>query len=181
MTLRIERDLMVESDYGQFYLRDVAFAWPEVDERRLAAGDYSQVPEVQALGDASTSGRFVGVFQNGFVDVLTPGQHNFHLPLRVELHDAEPAADHDAWDHVVDLDFDLPSGVLCIEASGGGLPQQTVLEAGRFRARIGGRGFTVRGGAPAGGNDTWRLQLWPRTTDSEPALRRKWPGWDGYR
>lgn len=53
--------------------------------------------------------------------------------------------------------------------------------AGRYRARISGRGFTEVGHAGAEGDDSYRMRLWPRSRREDPALRKRWPGWDKYR
>ena len=46
------------------------------------------------------------------IAVSTPVQFNYDAPLRVEAWDAEPPADTDNWDHVVDIDLDAPTGHL---------------------------------------------------------------------
>ena len=175
MGLVLAQDLTVESDFGQFYLFD--------DGAAVDAGSqgFHDSPELQSLDDAVESGRFVGRSGASYLNVLTPGQWNFRLPLRVEVHDDEPPADLDAWQHVVDVDFDLPTGRMVVAASGGGARHVTTLPAGTYRARVAGRGFTELGAAGAEGDDVWRLQLWPRTADGEPHLLRRWGGWDDYR
>jgi hypothetical protein len=42
--------------------------------------------------------------------------------------------------------------------------------------RIAGRGWQHTN-PQGGGLDTYRVQLWPRESDSEPVLVKAWPGW----
>jgi hypothetical protein len=71
-----------------------------------------------ALGDGVKSRRFVGT-SRGLIDLMTPGQYNFKTPMLVEVRQHEPGDDRQEWDHEVDLDLDIPSGVLLFEGSGG--------------------------------------------------------------
>jgi hypothetical protein len=173
--LVLAQDLTIESDFGQFYLFD------DGAEFHDGSSGPDDSPELQSLGDAVESGRFVGRSGASYLNVLTPGQWNFELPLRVEVHDAEPRADLADWQHVVDVDLDLPTGRVVLAASGGGARHVTTLPAGAYRARVAGRGFTELGAAGADGDDVWRLQLWPRAAATEPHVRRRWAGWDDYR
>jgi hypothetical protein len=172
--LVLAQDLTIASDYGQFYLFDNAAVLAD------SSTGFDDSPEALSLDDAVQSGRFVGRWGASYLNVLTPGQWNFELPLRLELHDAEPGADLDVWQHVVDVDLDLPTGRVLMVASGGGMPHVTTLPTGHYRTRVAGRGFTELGAAGADGDDVWRVQLWPRVADAEPQVRRRWPGWDDY-
>jgi hypothetical protein len=138
--------------------------------------DVDDPPEIAALNDAWDSDRFVGV-QPGLIDVLTPGQWNFSTPMRLEVWSAEPADDRDGWDNEIDADFDVPDGAITFQASGGGPATPTTVPPGSYRARVSGRGFREPGHAGADGDDSYRL--WPRHRPVAPALRKRWPGWDG--
>jgi 8-oxo-dGTP pyrophosphatase MutT (NUDIX family) len=170
------QDLIVVADYGQLYIWPYSTAPPdEVDD------DDDDVA-LAALDDARESGRFVGV-RPGFIDVLIPGGHNFHTPLRLEVWSAEPPDDREDWDHEVDADLDVPEGLLLIA----GPPAHTKTEvieanvpADSYRVRISGRGFTELGTAGADGDDSYRLRLWPRSQVNAPVLRKRWQGWDRY-
>jgi hypothetical protein len=162
------RDLLVRADHGQIYIYSALL---DEDE---------QVP-LDALNDAAGSRRFVGAAgRGGFIDVLTPGQWNWKTPMRVEVFAAEPEADTDEWDHEVDIDLAVPDGRLWFEASGGGPPVMTGVPPGRYRVRVSGRGFSALGFAGAGGGDSYRLRLWPRTARKPAVLRKSWPGWENY-
>jgi hypothetical protein len=78
----------------------------------------------------------------------------------------------------VDADLDIPHGQIVFEASGGGPGTTAYLPAGAYRIRISGRGFTELGFAGADGTDTYRLRLWPRSQETDPVLRKCWPGWE---
>jgi TonB family protein len=174
--------LTVVADYGQIYIYDSARLDSErrrqffADRERDVYGDALQ----DALADGIKSRRFVGA-SRGLIDLMTPGQYNFKTPMLVEVRQHEPGDDRQEWDHEVDLDLDIPSGVLLFEGSGGSGIQRIKVPPGRYRARVSGRGFVALGFAGANGNDSYRLRLWPRQEDTEPVLHKSWPGWTGYR
>jgi hypothetical protein len=169
--LNAAHDLVVRADHGQIYIESSA-----TDDDAWSDGhDY-----YAALEDAINSGRFVGV-QPGLIDLMTPGQWNWNTPMRLEIWSGEPPDDSEAWDHEVDADLEVPDGWISFAASGGGYPMRTEIPAGSYRVRVSGRGFTVRGRAGAEGDDSYRLRFWLRAQAADPALRKRWPGWDGYR
>jgi TonB family protein len=174
--------LTVVADYGQIYIYDSARLDSErrrqffADRERNVFGDALQ----DALADGIKSRRFVGT-SRGLIDLMTPGQYNFKTPMLVEVRQHEPGDDRQEWDHEVDLDLDIPSGVLLFEGSGGSGIKRIKVPPGLYRARVSGRGFVARGFAGASGNDSYRLRLWPRQEDTEPVLRKSWLGWAGYR
>jgi hypothetical protein len=166
-----DRDLIVRADYGQIYIESSANeddGWPDDD------------PYNGALDDAVASGRFVGV-RPGLIDLMTPGQWNWNTPVRIEIWSGEPPDDRHAWDNEVDADLEVPDGWISFAASGGGLPERTDIPPGSYRVRVSGRGFTVLGRAGAEGGDSYRLRLWLTDQAADPELRKRWPGWDGYR
>jgi TonB family protein len=174
--------LTVVADYGQIYIYDSARLDSErrrqffADKERDVYGDALE----DALADGINSRRYVGT-SRGLIDLMTPGQYNFKTPMLVEVRQHEPGDDRQEWDHEVDLDLDIPSGVLLFEGSGGSGIQRIKVPPGRYRARVSGGGFVALGFAGANGNDSYRLRLWPRQEDTEPVLRKSWPGWAGYR
>ncbi|WP_133847196.1 hypothetical protein [Labedaea rhizosphaerae] len=159
-------DLAIEIDHGQVYIYSVA-PW---------ADDPTNDAVLRALTDARRSGRWVGV-ADGVIDLVVPFQKSFDAPMRVEVWPAEPIADYENWDHVVDVDFDIHNGQLVFEPSGGFKPVRCEpLPSGQYRARVSGRGYTemLEGGE---GLDSYRLQLWPRDRDRPAEVRRSWSGW----
>jgi hypothetical protein len=169
------QDLIVQADHGQILIFSSGGENEDED-------GYDHVGHMRgALNDASESGRFVGV-RAGFIDLLTPGQWNWRTPMRLEIWSAEPPDDRGDWDHEVEADFDVPDGRINFMPSGGsGSAVSADIPAGRYRVRISGRGFTELGRAGAEGDDSYRLRLWPRGEREDPALRKRWPGWDKYR
>lgn len=160
-------DLEVEFGHSQVYIYSVA-PWEADPEGHNAV--------LRALDDAYRSRRFVGV-SDGLIDFLTAAEWNFNAPMRVETWAAEPPADDGNWDHVVDVDLDVPDGRLMFEGSGGRPPISCEVPPGRYRARLAGRGYTeVKDGVE--GVDSYRLRLWPREDDKPPALRKRWPGFE---
>jgi len=66
--------------------------------------------------------------------------------------------------------------------SGAGIVDASVdVPAGRYRARISGWGFTEVGRTGADRDDSYRLRLWIRDQQQDPAVRKRWPGWDQWR
>jgi hypothetical protein len=159
-------DLEVDISYGQVYLYGVA-PW---------ANDPSNDAVLRALDDAHASGRFIGI-ADGIVDFVSPVQYHFGAPLRLEIWPAEPAADDADWDHVVDVDIDLPMGELHFEGSGGREPLIQQVPNGNYRGRLSGRGYEQAVADAAEGMDRYRVQLWPRSADAPPDLRKCWDGW----
>ncbi|WP_253777908.1 hypothetical protein [Goodfellowiella coeruleoviolacea] len=160
-------DLEVEIDYGQVYIYSVA-PWRD---------DSTSDAVLRALDDARQSGRWVGVV-DGLIDVVVPFRKSFDAPMRVEVWSEEPPLDNDAWDHVVDADFDVCDGELVFEPSGGFTPVRCPesVPSGRYRARVSGRGY-AEAAEGAVGVDSYRLRLWPRENERPPELRKSWPGW----
>jgi hypothetical protein len=158
-------ELEISIDYGQVYVYDQG-----------AGIDFAGEAVMDALDDAQNSGRYVGV-AGQLVDFTAPIQFNFTAPMHVEVWAAEPADDDSAnWDHIVDVDLDLPTGKLTFEASGGGQPISCDVPPGSYRARLAGRGWDMT--SPQGGGlDDYRVQLWPRQSAAEPTLVKAWPGW----
>jgi hypothetical protein len=163
------RELIVRADHGQIYIYS-----PQVVAAADAGGEPGNV-YLDALEDATSSRRFVGA-AGGLVDLMTPGQWNWRTPVRIEVWASEPPDSVADWDHEVDIDLDVPDGHLVFEASGGSGMVTTEIAAGRYRARVSGRGFAQAGAAGAAGDDSYRLQLWPRSENTLPALRKTWPG-----
>jgi hypothetical protein len=159
-------DLEVDVSYGQVYLYS-APPW---------AADPANDAVLRALNDARASGRFVGV-ADGLVDVVSPVQHHFGAPWRLETWTAEPPEDDRDWDHVVDIDIDITTGRLHFEGSGGREPISHDVPNGSYRARLSGRGYEQAVTDAAEGLDAYRVRLWPRAEDAPPELRRRWNGW----
>jgi hypothetical protein len=130
--------------------------------------------------DASSAG--VGR-AGGLVNLGAPAQWHFGAPLTLELWSDAPGLDVDDWDHVVEFDLDVRSGRLALAASGSGPGDETVVSvpAADYRARWSGQGFEDAEEAAYGDEprpDSYRLQLWPRTTSSPDVGHKVWPWCD---
>ena len=161
-----EVDLEVEINHGQVYIYSDP-PW------RTDPNEANAMP--RALDDAQNSGRYVGL-SSGLVDLVVPTKWNFNAPMRVETWTAEPEADDDSWDNVVDVDLDVTDDTLNFQGSGGRPPIPCEVPSGAYRARIAGRGYDQLR-ADVEGMDTYRLQFWPRASNSPPTLRKSWAGW----
>ena len=166
------RELRVESDYGQIYIYD-----PQTQIADEGAGeDDNQLG--RALDDGYESRRFVG-YETGLVNLITPSQYNWNVPMRIEVVDEAPPLDTADWDHVVEVPLPAPSGTLCFQASGGGTLIETQVPPALYRARLSGRGYFA-GAGEIEGHESYRLQLWP-AQEAEPRLIKYWHGYDVMR
>ena len=144
----------------------------------VSPDDIDNSPVRRALRDAQTSGLQVGT-AGGVIGLRSPVKSHNRAAMRIEVWPGEPFGIED-FDHVVDVDLDLPTGELNFEPSEVDLvTAHATVPAGRYRARIAGGGFATAtaDGAVEGGADSYRIQLWPRTGDSAPALVKRWAGW----
>jgi len=84
------RNLEIEADYGQIYIYD-----PQTQVWDENATDDDNSLE-RAMDDAYDSRRFVG-YDSGLVDLLTPSQYNWKVPMRIEVSNESPSLDEEAW------------------------------------------------------------------------------------
>ncbi len=100
-----QTEMTIEIDYGQVYIYG---QFP--DEPLIPCG---LSPEEQsALVDAYRSKRHVGV-ADGVIDLLAPVQWHWDAPMEVQVWTTEPTLDDlDSWDHMVEVDLDVPDGQL---------------------------------------------------------------------
>lgn len=148
-------ELVVELDYGQFYLSGT-----EVDPGLV------QQALTQALDGE-------GVAQaDGVVVVLSPHQNNLEMPLAVEVWDGAPDEDLDQWEQAFEAHLDVSDGGLIY---GSPTMSSTAIDlpAGSYRALITGTGFAAEGwpGSTTPG-DHWRIQLWPDAGPPGPSRVR---------
>lgn len=160
----LKADLGVGIDHGQLYIYDLG-----------ASIDLGGPVALEALDDAQNSGRYVGR-SGDLVNLLSPVQWHFDAPMRVEVWAGEPAPEEPGWDHVVDLDLNAPTGQLAFQAPTEEEYASCAIPHGRYRIRVSGRGYD-HANPQGGGGDSYRVQLWPRTGDRPPAVRKRWAGW----
>jgi hypothetical protein len=169
MTLETRLDITFRYDYGQVYLYDRQRSFSEGWDEYLLS-----------LDEANAARRSVGVL-DGFVDILMAAQYNFDAPLSIEAHDGLPEPELDGYDHVVEFDLALPSGVLILDASGGAGETEAALPAGVHRMRWSATGLDAAEELQYAAEQTpdrYRLQLWPAATAEPPRELKRWRGYD---
>lgn len=144
------------ADYFQFYLQD--------DDERI--GDLSDAWTQEAVE------RLLAVAP-GVVGIGTA--RNMTVPVVVEVLGDEPAADFDAWEHVVEGGFELKSGRLVVAGCTDYFPDAARLPvpAGMYRVRMSCRGLTTISANGLDGDDNYRVQLWAVARLEPPALRKQ--------
>lgn len=111
----ISHEFEVFADYNQFYV------WDGGLDRRA--------PENYTDEDVR---RMVKVAPN--VVVIQPVR-NMTVPVRLEVHEADPGFVASEWDHVVECSLDLPTGHLQVEECTGGTKLNLRVPAGSYRVR----------------------------------------------
>jgi hypothetical protein len=108
----------------------------------------------------------VAIYTVGYCDV----------PVRIELWGAEPPADPDDWDHVVEATLELGSGQLALAGVEGPAELEPLgVEPGTYRLRSSASG--IGGATETDGGDYYRIQLWLARA-ADPVVLRWWPPWD---
>ena len=147
----------VFADYHQFYLWDRGMM-PE------APTDYS---------DADVRRR---IKVGPHVVVIHP-ERNMTVPVEVEVHDADPGFDLDAWDHIAEASLHLPTGTLEVHECTGGPIAEFAVAPGWYRVRSLGRGFATIDESSMEGDDYYSVVLWP----AQPAELRVVKQWAEHR
>lgn len=137
---RFEYTLM--ADYFQFYLQD-----------EQSSGDLSDHWTHEALQRLLAVGP--GVIGVGTV-------RNMEVPVVVEVIEAEPEVDAEAWDHVVECELDVPSGRVVIVGCTDYFPGAARFDVkpGSYRARISYGSLNELSDDGLDGDDRYRVQLW---------------------
>lgn len=149
-------ELRLLADYFHFYLQDES-----VDGN---------------LGDSWTEeavGRLLAL-AHGTVGVGTV--RNMDVPVVVEVLDAEPDSDLDAWDHATECSLEVPSGRIVIAGCSDYFPEAARIEVkpGAYRARISYGALDTLSEDGLDGSDHYRVQLW-RATAIEPRVIKQRP------
>jgi hypothetical protein len=157
------------ASHHQFYVADGEYAGDDPDfwAGAAAGGELWDGAALERHFDAVDGMLAVGTVAYGVV------------PVTVEIWDAEPPADLDAWDHVVEASLDTPSARLVLGSVDGwerGSGELTVAR-GTNRVRVSAAGLE---GATELGGDSYRVQLWPGPM-REPHVAQWWPPWQPAR
>jgi hypothetical protein len=106
----------------------------------------------------------------GYVWVGTA--RNMHVPVTIEILEAEPALDLESWHHVTECSIDIPSGKLVVAGCTDYFPDAARIGVapGTYRARVSGGGFDTVDGLE--GAESYRVQLWPGTATEPTVLKQ---------
>ncbi|WP_353650853.1 hypothetical protein ABLG96_08140 [Nakamurella sp. A5-74] len=154
-------------EYGQVYLMP---AWGDSDSPGEEMDDM-----VDLLGHAFDPGIASGKDSTVFV---LPHRDAFGVPLQAQLWDSEPPKDLGGWDEAFEASLIAGErGVTWVSPTVEGV--DIPVPAGRYRARISGRGLL----RPPWDeeldekafSDQYRIQLWPTTDMAPPERLLRWP------
>ena len=134
----------VFADYFQFYLQD--------DDTPL--GDLSEAWTPEAVD------RLLAVAA-GAVGVGTV--RNTDVPVTIEVHDGEPGAEPQSWDHVTECDLEVKSGRIVVAGCTDYFPDAARISvpAGLYRVRACYGGLDSLSDDGLDGSDHYRVQIWP--------------------
>lgn len=148
----MSRHYEIFADYFQFYLWD-AGKMPEPPT------DYVEVDLRNRIKAAP------------FVVVIQPVR-NMDVPVTLDLADAPPPLDLDAWDHVAEASLDLPSGRLEIHECTGGSIDILDVAPGSYRVRACFAGLGTLSADGLDGDDRYHLTLWPASAAPVEVLKQ---------
>lgn len=137
----MSRHYEIFADYFQFYLWD--------------AGKMPEPPTDYVEADLRNR-----IKAAPFVVVIQPVR-NMDVPVVLDLGDAPPPLDLDAWDHVAEASLDLPSGRLEIHECTGGSIDILDVPPGSYRVRACFAGLGTLSDDGLDGEDRYHLTLWP--------------------
>jgi len=141
----VQRIYSIYPDHFQFYL-----------EAEDADPDFESLWDQRKIAEALATGY-------GIIAVRTV-RYGGETEVALELADARPADALDEWDKVMECSFEVESGSLVLSAPEDGLYEETrtVVLPGIYRALVYyGNLSLAPGGADAGGQDYYRIVLWP--------------------
>ncbi|MDG3007222.1 hypothetical protein [Paludisphaera mucosa] len=155
--MRLQRQAFeVFADYHQFYLWD--------------RGMTQEAPEEYTDEDVRRR-----IKTGPHVVVIQP-ERDMTVAVEVEIHDAEPACDLDAWDHVAEASLHLRTGRLQVHECTGGPVAEFAIEPGWYRVRSHHGGFDTIEEAGTDGDDHYLAVLWPAPADDVRILKQWDPG-----
>jgi hypothetical protein len=162
------RELELYASHHQFYVADGVYAG---DDPVFWAG--AGVEDFQ-LWDGTALERHLAV-QPGIVAIGTVA-HGV-VPVTVDVGAAPPAADLEAWDHVVEASLEVPSGRLVLGSVDGWEPAtgEIVVAPASYRVRVSGAGLDRA--HEHGEGDRYCVQLWPSGV-LDPVVVKWWSAWD---
>ncbi len=134
-------DLRIFADYHQFYIWDAG-------TNPLAPVDYTD-DDLRNMVKVAPH-----------VVVIEP-MRNMTVPVRIEVHGADPGWNPSSWDHVVECSLDLPTGQLQVHECTGSAQLDLRLTPGTYRVRVLLAGLDSLSSSGLEGNDRYVAVLWP--------------------
>jgi hypothetical protein len=155
---RILFDDTLLADYFQIYLQDDGGAWSLPDDFSAAA-----------LRQRVTTGPHA---------LLIHTARNMTVPLRVELHAAEPRIEAAGVQQVVRAGFRAPSGRLVVAGLTDDMAaaSRLVVPAGPLGALVTFQGLDTLDEAALEGDDRYAVHLWPERVVPKLRVLRAYPG-----
>lgn len=147
--------LKLFADYFQFYVCDGHFA-----------------TDISTVWDVVAADRMLAVG----ADLLAVGTaRNMDVPLRLEVHDVEPASDISEWDQVIDCGLSLSGGTViafgCTDNPDDA--ERFSVQPGSYKARVSYANLNDLSADGLEGSDIYRVQLWPGEVGSIAVLKQR--------
>lgn len=143
------------ADYFQIYLRDEGH--PDLPD------DYTD----RTLARRLTAGSYA---------IILHTVRNTTVPIRVEWHGQRPLPDIDAYQHVVEVSFECPSGQLVLAGLTDYEPTapRLAVRAGPLGVRVNLAGLDTLSEDGLSGNDHYLVQLWPGADPESVDVLKAW-------
>ncbi len=106
------------------------------------------------------------------VVVIQPDGDTAHVPVSIEIHDAEPSPDLQEWDHIAEASLNLPTGQLQVHECTGGPVDDFQVDKGWYRVRSFHGGLDSVHDGKSDAADFYRVALWPSPPDEVRIIKR---------
>jgi hypothetical protein len=148
-------ELLIFADYFQFYVQD-----------EVATGDLSR------RWDEAATARMLAIAP-GKVGIGTV--RNMDVPVTVEVREQEPQEDVRDWDYVVEATLDVASGRIAVAGCSDYFPdaKRIAVSPGSYRVRVSYGALDTLTQDGLNGDDHYRVQLWPASSDSFRFLKNR--------
>jgi hypothetical protein len=142
------------------------------DHHQVLLKDADHDGDPGSLWTTETVRDMVGV-DDGIVGFAT--LRDMDVPVRIELHDAEPMIDASAWDQIVECSVTCPSARLRIMGCSDHEPDAFIIDlpSEAVRLRILWSGMATTGADGMDGEDEHVVQIWPGET-TPPLHVKRW-------
>ena len=148
-----QRAVKIFPDYHQFYLWD--------------KGMNPSGPEEYSQEDVDKR-----IKVGPHVVVIQPDGDTAHVPVSIEIHDAEPSPDLQEWDHIAEASLNLPTGQLQVHECTGGPVDDFQVDKGWYRVRSFHGGLDSVHDGKSDAADFYRVALWPSPPDEVRIIKR---------